>query len=317
MAKSTITALRRDRKRAVGLLLSWCVLGAVGLALLQHFSDGRFFENFRSLGSGGMNFDSIRIGPARVAFALGQTLPFGVLLPLAVVAVVWRGREQGFSLWDWYFVCTAAVTVVIFTSPGTGVNHLLELEVAAVLAIAQFLASQTDASAPARTFLEPMTRLIVLAVLLAGRFELVREGRSPESPAAVPGSAVVEALPARTRILAEDATVPVLLGQRPVVMDPFAFRVLAERGRVDDRPLAERIARREFDVLVLMGRVDQPGESLCPRFHFGSRVTAAMQQAYRFDRQVGPYYLFVPTARDHIAPGLPGEDITPGKPGAM
>ncbi len=91
---------------------------------------------------------------------------------------------------------------------------------------------------------------------------------------------------------------PVLLGRRPVVMDPFAFRVLAERGRVNDRPLAGRIARREFDVLVLMGAWTSPARGCVRIFISGRAVTAAMREAYRFDRQLGPYYLFVPAEED-------------------
>jgi hypothetical protein len=297
-AAAGVFLVRQDRKRPLWLLLPWFVLTASGLLLLNHVSNGRFVDNFRSLGSGGMSLDSIRIGPSRVAFAFGQTFPFAVVLPLAVFALFWRGREYGFGLWDWYFVFTAAITLVIFTSPGTGLNHLLELEVAAVLVIAQLFASQADGTRQARGFLEPIARLIVLALLLGAEYGLIREGKYAEWTDAVPGRIVVEALPSRARILAEDATVPILLGQRPVVMDAFAFRVLAEREQVDDRQLAERIARQEFEALVLMGRVDRSDESLCPRFHFGPRVTAAMQAAYRFDRLLGPYYLFVPARRD-------------------
>jgi hypothetical protein len=286
-AAAAVFLFPRQRRRTVELVLVWLALSATGLVLLEHFSDGRFLNNFRSLGSGGMNLDSIRIGPSRVAFALGQTLPFSALFAVAVFAVARNRSERKLGLWDWYFLATAAVTMVIFTSPGTGMNHLLELEVAAVLAVAPLLARREAVA-------EPIVCSHVLLILLGGSYELLRE---PQSPASVSSQLVVEAIPAGASLLAEDATVPVLLGRRPVVMDAFAYRVLAERGRVDDRELAGRIARQEFDVLVLMGRVDRPGESLCPRFHFGPRVTAAMQEAYRFDRQVGPYYLFVPEAR--------------------
>jgi hypothetical protein len=285
--------LPRDRRCAVALLVPWFVLSAAGLALLEHASDGHFLDNFRSLGSGGMTLDSIRIGPSRVAFALGQALPFSALFAVAMFAVLRPGREGRFGLWDWYFLATGGITLVIFTSPGTGLNHLLELEVAAVLAVAPLLARRTG-DAPANA----LARLFVFAVLASGVYEVAHE---PASPASISGRAVVEAIPSGASILAEDATVPVLLGQRPVVMDAFAYRVLAERGRVDARALPDRIARREFDVLVLMGRVDRPGESLCPRFHFGPRVTAVMQEAYRFDREVGPYYLFVPDDRKRLS----------------
>ena len=292
-AAAAMFLLPRQRRRAVELVLVWLALSTAGLALLEHTSDGRFLDNFRSLGSGGMNLDSIRIGPSRVAFALGQTLPFSALLAVAVFAVARNVRERKLGPWDWYFLATAAVTLVIFTSPGTGMNHLLELEVAAVLAVAPLLARREAVA-------EPIACSLVLVVLLGGAYEVLGEW---QSPASVSGQVVVEAIPRGASLLAEDATVPVLLGRRPVVMDAFAYRVLAERGRVDDRELAGRIVRQEFDVLVLMGRVDRPGESLCPRFHFGPRVTAAMQEAYRFDREVGPYFLFVPESRLRLSAG--------------
>lgn len=283
-AAAAVFLFPRQRRRAVPLVFVWLVLSATGLALLDQLSDGRFLDNFHSLGSGGMNLDSIRIGPSRVAFALGQTLPFSALLAVAVFAVARNISERRLGLWDWYFLATTAVTLVIFTSPGTGMNHLLELEVSAVLAAAPLLARREAVA-------EPIVRSLMLVILLGGAYELLGE---PQTAASVSGQVVVEAIPPAASVLAEDATVPVLLGRRPVVMDAFAYRVLAERGRVDDRELAGRIARQEFDVLVLMGRVDRPGESLCPRFHFGPRVTTAMQEAYRFDREAGPYYLFVP-----------------------
>jgi hypothetical protein len=289
-AAAGVYLLRRDRSGALGLFGLWLVLSASSLLLLNHFSDGRFADNFRSLGSGGMSFDSIRIGPARVAYALGQTLPFALIVPLAMLTIWRRSRESGFSLWDWYFLFMAGVTAIIFTSPGTGINHLLELEIAAVLVVAQALVRPN----------EMVARLVALAVLVAGGYTAIKDYRDTDDAAVIPSRVVVEVLPADSRILAEDATAPILLGQRPVVMDAFAFRVLAERGRVDDRQLADRVTRQEFDVLVMMGRVDHPEESLCPRFHFGPRVTRAMREAYRFDRQIGPYYLFVPMTRTDL-----------------
>jgi hypothetical protein len=131
---------------------------------------------------------------------------------------------------------------------------------------------------------------LLLVVLLLGLWGLV----GPPDPAAISPYKLLKALSADDKLLCEDAGVSVLRGQRPVVMDPFAFRVLAERGRIDDDPLAERLRKQEFDALVMLGRIDRPGESLCPQFHFGPRVTLAMRRGYRFDRQVGAYFIFRP-----------------------
>jgi hypothetical protein len=285
---------RSQPRRALRGFLPWMGMTALLLVLLDAFSAGRFIDNFRSLGSGGMSLESVRIGPARIAFALSQTLPFTLLLPVAFIARWRRSGGSGRSLWDWYFLLSAATTALTFTSPGTGLNHLLELEVAAVLALSQLFTHQSQVEPARPSSLTPLARLLVLTVLLMAGHGVIRTWSAPSDPAAIPSDLLGATLPADARILAEDATVPVLLGQRPVVMDAFAYRVLAERGRVDDRHLAGRIDRQEFDALVLLGRVDRPGESLCPRFHFGPRVTHSMQQAYRFQRQIGPYYVFVP-----------------------
>jgi hypothetical protein len=287
--------LRRDRNGAGKLLLAWMVLTAAGLALIQHVSDGRFLENLHCLGSGGMNRDSLRLGLARFVVALERTPLAGILIVLALFVVLRRSQSQGLALWDWYFLAAAVITGVILTSPGTNPNHLLELEVAAVLVIAQLLAAPVPGAKPAPSpRLELAARLLVLAVALGGVAQQLRDLHNPQESDYVSGTTVREALPAGARIFAEDATVPVLLGQRPLMLDAFAFRILVEAGRIDDRPLAERISRREFDVLVLMDRVDQVNSRLYPRDHFGEHITNAMRQAYRFDRRVGPYYLFVP-----------------------
>src|SRR5262249_10864861 len=118
-----------------------------------------------------------------------------------------------------------------------------------------------------------------------------RQGPPPD---AISQRTLIEALPADGELLTEDATPAVLLGRRPVVMDPFAFRLLAERGRIDPKPLAARVRRREFAALGLIRRIDDPDESLAPHLHFGPQVTDAIREAYRFDRAVGGYYLFEP-----------------------
>ena len=63
-------------------------------------------------------------------------------------------------------------------------------------------------------------------------------------------------------MLTDDAAPVVLLGQRPVVMDPFSFKVLVESGKIDARPLVERIDRQEFNALVLERRIEDPNDRL-------------------------------------------------------
>jgi hypothetical protein len=119
------------------------------------------------------------------------------------------------------------------------------------------------------------------------------------------------ALPSEPHLLTEDSTPVVLLGQRPVVMDAFAFKVLAENKVIDDQKLVDRISAREFNGLVMLRRLEHPQDPRLENpdrrlasFHFGQRVNDAMRQAYRFDRQEGQYFIYLPVPqKDGVQPG--------------
>jgi hypothetical protein len=295
---------------AARVLVPFVLFTAAGLSALELGSGGRFAENFRSLGSGGMTFESVRIGPARVAFALRQLSAFTLVWPPALATLFVAARGRRFGLWDWYLLFALGTTLLIFISPGTGLNHLLELEAASALAVGRWLSPphpqplSHKGRGEQEGWLAPAARALVAGALLVGLYAAV----DGERRLAGAGTAreLAGAVHPGARLLTEDASAAVLLGQRPVVMDAFAYRVLARDGRVDDRALAGRVARQEFDVLVLMGRVDRPGESLCPRFHFGERVTDAMRRGYTFDREVAGYFLFVPAPPPSPGVASPG-----------
>jgi hypothetical protein len=292
----------------------FAVLAVLEVMAFDWASDGRFLDNMRSLGSGGMTLQSIFIGPGRLLIVLLRVSPFLLVWPVVLLLLLRRLVAGRVGVWEWYLLATLAVTAVIFTSPGTDFNHLIEMEVACVLVLAatpgvalgyqppplQGSRGAPPTDEPRRGAREepratpwaggtPWGMLLVLLVLLFGLWRLV----GPPDADAISPRVLAEALPEGEELLCEDPSVDVLLGRRPVVMDPFSFRVLAERGRIDDAPLADRINRQEFAALVMRARIDRP-ESLCPRHHFGPRVTKAMLRAYSFDRRVRGYYVFRP-----------------------
>jgi len=52
-------------------------------------------------------------------------------------------------------------------------------------------------------------------------------------------------------IVSESPLIPVIAGQRPVLLDPFAFHVVALNRPDVERSLIERISRREFTCVVV------------------------------------------------------------------
>jgi hypothetical protein len=283
-AAATYLLAHHGRRSALGVLVPFGALTLAGVAALHFGTEGRFLENFRSLGGGGMGVEHLRLGPARLGLALAFPSSFLLIWPAAGALLLLTGRARGLGLWEWYLLFAFATTLLIFTSPGTDFNHLLELQVAAVLVLCR---ASAGASPAVRG---PLLWALTAAALLWGLVDLRGLYAEPARPVAE----LTNALAPGARLLGEDASVPVLLGQRPVVMDAFAFRVLAERGLVDDGELTSRIEEQQFDVVVMMGRFDREGEGLCPRFHFGPRVTAALRRSYRFERQVGDYFVYVP-----------------------
>jgi len=281
-----------DRRRAMYLPAVCFVLGCLALGPIQLSSQGRFLENLRQLGSGGTTAEDILHCPAVLLDALRKSLGFAALLPFLLTAVVVRLCQGRVGLWDCYFLTAAGLCLLIYTSPGTADNHLLELQVAGALLLGQLL---TEAQPTGLLLLfRPLARFLVLLLLGVAMWLHLGSWQKGEADGVVPLHHIDDVIPINACLLAESPTIPVLRGQRPVVMDAFAFRLLAERGHLDDEALAQRIRRHEFDVLILLGRIDRPGETFCPQIHFGPLVTQAILNSYRFDRRLGVYALFVP-----------------------
>ncbi len=279
--------------QAAWLVLCCTAFGLLLLGLTDWLSHGRFLDNLRALGGGGSGLGSALLAPARLLESIQLSQGFQVLLPLLGAVLIVRALRLGWSVWDWYFLTSLLFALLVYTSRGTAENHILELETAGVLLLARVVSTPTDLPGLER-LLKPVLLVAALVVFLTGIRGHLWTWRAGEAEGLITKRQVEQAIPADARLLAEAPTIPVLRDQRPVVLDAFAFEILARTGKIDDAALAERIRRQEFDVLILLGRIDLPEQSLCPFNHFGPRVTDAMLDSYRFDHQLGTYFLFVP-----------------------
>ncbi len=290
--------LRRDWRKAVVLSIACVLLGIFSLGLLQWSSQGRFLDNLRQLGSGGGTAHDILLAPVAFFEALCLSRGFLIVFPIVLAAIVLRLRVRPLELWDWYFLTATLLCLLVFASPGTADNHLLELEAAGILVLASWAPGNLPAlhSRPLGPQGLGAWHALVLLVLALGLLPHLGTWRMGAKDGVITAHMIDETVPDRACLLTETPLVPVLRGQHPVVMDPFAFRVLAERGRIDDAILTERIRQHEFDVLILLGRIDEPGQTLCPQLHFGPRVTQAILDNYHFQRELGVFTVFVPNS---------------------
>ena len=285
------------RGRGVRLALQVLGLSVLALVAVQYLSKGRFLINLWSTGAGGIDLESGAAAPRRFLACLTSDPGLLALFPLAVLTCVRNWRRGRLGLWDLNFLLTAAVLLCVLASPGTSNNHLLELQAACLILVSENLTARPEGLQPGQRWSAGYATVAgILCVLVAGSCFHIAGWKATWNGKDHRVQAVTAAVPADARILSEDSNVPVLLGQRPVVLDPFSFRVLARQGLIDDGPLCERLANREFDVIVLLDRVDLPEPSLGDGLHFSPGVRDAMLRSYHFDRDIGHYYLFVANA---------------------
>lgn len=284
---------RKDRKQSAIFAAGLFVAGISAVAGLQAITDGRFLLNLRTVGSGGGTWNFAMIAGSRLMFALRQDATYALfgVMTLAVMAFSYRnGCSLCSTLWPMYLFLTFLTTLMVFASPGTESNHLLEMEVATLLVFSSLWLSDLPPSFRKSKF----PHVLLLAAAMLGLWHHLAVWRGWSSAPHRSATELLAALKPAGPILAEDATVAVLLGRHPVVLDAFCFRILAEREIVDPMDLVWRIQTAEFSHVVMMARMDIPEESLCPQFHFGPEVTDALLQAYEYEKTVAGYHLYRP-----------------------
>jgi hypothetical protein len=190
---------------------------------------------------------------------------------------------------------------VTYTDVGAGFNQLLDVTVLTVLAVG-YLAGRLDVSG----LRSPIATILALVVIWGGGTGIVLT-LVPDVRATVEGASLgypmhplADRVGPTDEILSEDPYVPLSLGRKPVVLDPFMLRRLdhVDPAAVDE--LIERIEHQEFAYISTI-------EPLTPadadtfstdywwdQFHFGLRVVGAMRRAYVLDGVVDKYYVYRP-----------------------
>jgi hypothetical protein len=189
-----------------------------------------------------------------------------------------------------YFVIVLAVTTVIFGSPGTLFNHLIDLNAAAILLLA-YSASRNLAVT------EIGTGIIALG-LIVGCVDVVSSLHydSERPPLRAEIQKVLEKIPADSRpILAENSFVVLQSGKSPYMLDPFMFRVATSKYPALGADLWQKLSHQDFSAVVLERdpkRAD--GEKWYREVHFGGEFLQDLEANYSFSYNVGYRYVYLP-----------------------
>jgi hypothetical protein len=290
-----------DRRR-----LAWFV-GAYGLlvgALAAAFvaaTDGRILDNVVGLSTAGVQgVGSVLRAPYfLLQLLVDQATGAWVLLPAAAVAGWLALRERRATIWLLALVCELGVLLVVLSDVGTGWNQLVDLVVLVVLVVGQLIGRSWPA--PAARAVPAVAALLLLWVNLGALAVTVLPDLQP-ALATLRGTAgdgysrdpLAGRATRATRLLSEDPYVPVSLGQRPVVLDPFMLLRVGRRDPAAERRLVDRIRAREFELVVLVEPLEPVDRPWWRDVHFGTDVAQAIADAYVPDGTVQGYHLYRP-----------------------
>ena len=217
-----------------------------------------------------------------------------VLLPLAVVEFVLSMRDKDLTIYHVAAPFAAATLIVLLTRSGAVFNHLLDLMILSAVLTARLWMRWTHEALSRAT-------LVPIAVTLAmfASYPVLRISVAEGSSDLLQGDETFldRMLDPADRILSEDASIPIMQGQVPVVLDPFLLPTIGAREPIAYGALIERLERREFDRVILAYPLNDAPEDWYV-MQFGSSVVDAIEENY-FLLEGRQTYLYVYAPRPH------------------
>lgn len=239
--------VHQGRKRAaVALLLSTLLACGLSVWVLEALSQGRFSENFwATLDGGGIHLDFLLALPQRWWRNLTFD-PFLLALLLPLAGVAWKER----GLQSLYWLSAWAITLFLYTSPGTDYNHCIELQIASLPLLA--LALQR----PSRfwtSWLSLLTLGWILTAWIWGRPSLKASVETYGKPTLAAAHSVWEDY-LRDCPRPWFSTNPILAlvhGEKPFLLDSFNLRHMVARNTAVGRDFRQKIEDHGFSVVIL------------------------------------------------------------------
>ena len=288
------------RVRQAAVLSALITLGTVALVLVvHHVSDGRFLEMMFATSSGGGSLFRFLLGPITFEEWVRGSDPLCYLATAAgVFLFVIRFRLLGPSLVGIVFISVLVMTVAIYGSRGTIQNHLIDINLAAMLLLATRYGDIRT-----RPNLVPLVFLFY-ALLIPWRYDYDYL-RDWEYDFRIEAQDYLKSFD--DPVLSEHPGIPLAIGRHPFLADAFMVNNLRDaRPEIHARLQAE-LEARSFNAVILshVGHIGWYEDG-----HFGGRFKELIEENYVRDREFGPYVFFRPrrdSDPDSNAPTPDGE----------
>lgn len=299
-AAAAVTALvfaRRGRD-AAGLAVLCAAGWGLLIAAIWFGSSGRAIESFRTGALAGETWRAlldpgVLIHPVRLVLTSNYLT---VVLVSVLVSVALSPGELR-RLPGLFLVLSALAAAAALATPGTILtNQIIEPYVAAGL----YLVWIAHSRAPLRSLSYGLVALLLIWAAsqhVRQLLTLSREGAW--AVARAERAALATAVDAcGDPLLSESPLLPVFVARRPLLLDPFAFRVAAQKHPALGKELAARLERREFSCVVLeLDPRGERGRGWYRNVHLGEPVVDAVLENYAYRRTIAGRRFYAPIAR--------------------
>jgi len=279
---------RKKSRETASLFLMWLAGIIIAAVLVQAASDGRASTIFHISATGGGGLARLLQGP-RLMFGdmARQDRTLMAIWLISVFLIAATGRWS--SLPSIYLLISTAGTIVIYGSPGTHLNHLVDMNAASILVIATLRLKNLKWQS---AVLVCTLLLMCMAAWACWRQlgEIRHNDQRGQMLAAVAGT---ESSSREGPILSENPLLPMLQGQRSYMLDPFLFRAIRARHPEFANQFWHDLAGRRFKAVILHGPPDDPDYS-SNEYDFGPGFIDRLESQYVQTSVHGNYYVFLP-----------------------
>jgi len=281
-----IWLLARNRSRVAVFLASFAITLTAGIATAEVVSHERFSENLLALSVS--SFSGFH-GAAHKFISLLElnAIPVVIMLPFVLVSLLLAGAERRITVYHLSILFSIAILFVVFGDPGTDRNQLLDLSVLSVVVVGD-LWSRTEIIGDGYLTVRVLILAAAFCAIGLGLFTDVKpqvlEALHRSNADAYAAQAPAGIFAPSDQILSQDPYVYVALGQRPVVLDPYAlFRLFKKHPRWQ-QDLIARLDAHKFDKVVLHNSLGDTG--WWTNIDFGTPVIAAIEKNYKLKRHI-------------------------------
>jgi hypothetical protein len=302
--------LHRQSRVAFRLLAGTAVVILTSLAIAYWTSDGRILSSFMAFADGPANWNYFYKFPFWFAMLLLRDPFFLLIFSFALLLICKDESPVRESFPKIYFFISLGMTLFIFTSPGTDYNHLLDLIVASILV----LGTQFQNKLYPQKIWNGLFGLLSIGLVFTWLPGTISIQKFMEAHGGKPTRHVVEQLIQKidagsTRVLSENPLIPILMNQRPIVLDAFALRRLSLTHPEVLSDFNDKLKSHYFNAIILMDFSGDPEPKIfnaleshtspgVERFyggvHFPADFLGLLKENYLLGEVMKPFVLFFP-----------------------